>query len=165
MLRAMSTELPPCGVYRTTVAIGGIEAGRLVYFHNHGEPGPGVYLPESWNRNRAKWAARGTTLPASFDMKGLMALPREGYYRVASSFHCCDKKCVEFQPETFVQLGYNGKGEPLVFLPELVNGNFVIPDRGTKLDDKVLSNLIPLTVREKNDQRDDLGSFPRVVVH
>jgi hypothetical protein len=47
--------LPPCGVYRTKTAVAGIEAGRLVYFHNHGDPGPGLYPPESWAQNRAKF--------------------------------------------------------------------------------------------------------------
>ncbi|HVV88231.1 MAG TPA: hypothetical protein VHE35_34555 [Kofleriaceae bacterium] len=159
-------ELPPCGLYRTLAPIGGIEAGRLVYFHNHGDPGPGVYLPERWTRNRAHWSARGTTVPETFDGKALMPLPREGFYRVARSFHCCDKKCVEFAPESFVQLGYNGKGEPLLFVPEVVGGNLDIPDRGTRLDDKVLPNLIPLQVRERNDARDDLPPFPRsLVIH
>lgn len=157
--------LPPCGLYRTVTALGGIEAGRLVYFHNHGDPGPGLYLPERWVRNRAQWASRGTTAPVGFDPAALMPLPREGFYRVARTFHCCDKKCVEFAPETFVQLGYNGKGDALVFLPELAGGTFEIPERGTRLDDGVLGNLIPLVVRERGDQRDDIGAFPRVVIH
>ena len=159
-----TSELPPCGLYRTVAAVGGIEAGRLVYFHNHGDPGPGMYLPERWTRNRAQFSSRGTTVPTGFDPRALMPLPREGFYRVARTFHCCEKKCVEFTPETFVQLGYNGKGEALCFLPELVNGTFDIPERGTRLDDKVLSNLIPLAVRERNDQRDDIGPFPRAVI-
>ena len=50
-------------------------------------------------------------------------------------------------------------------LSELVGGTFEIPDRGTRLDDGVLGNLIPLQVRERNDQRDDLPPFPRLVVH
>ncbi len=159
-------DLPPCGLYRTTAAIGSIEAGRLVYFHNHGDPGPGMYLPERWTRNRATFASRGTTAPDGFDPKALMPLPREGFYRVARTFHCCEKKCVEFPPEAFVQLGYNGKGEALLFLPELVGGGFEIPDRGTRLDDNVLGNLVPLQVRERGDQRDDLAPFPRgLIVH
>ena len=58
------SELPPCGLYRTTTKIGEIEAGRLVYFHNHGDPGPGLYLPSGWSNNTARWGARGTTVPA-----------------------------------------------------------------------------------------------------
>ena len=36
---------------------------HMVYFHNHGNPGPGVYLPESWEHNRAKFSPQGITLP------------------------------------------------------------------------------------------------------
>lgn len=159
-------ELPPCGVYRTTAAIGNIEAGRLVYFHNHGDPGPGVYLPERWTKNRAQWSARGTTVPADFDPRALKALPREGFYRVARAFHCCAKKCVEYTPDAFVQLGYNGKGEAILFVPEWAGSSFDIPERGTALDEGVLSNLVPLQVRERNETRDDIGPFPRgLVVH
>jgi hypothetical protein len=162
-----SPDLPPCGLYRTTVAVGGIEAERLVYYHNHGNPGPGLYQPERWTRNRATFSARGTTVPDGFDARTLKPLPREGYYRVVRAFHCCEKRCVEFQPESFVQLGYNGKGEALLFLPELVSGDFEIPERGTRLDDGVLGNLSPLQIRERGgDQRDDLAPFPRgLVVH
>ena len=117
------------------------------------------------SRNRATFASRGTTVPDGWDGKGLMALPREGFYRVAAPFHCCSKKCVEFQPETFVQLGYNGKGEAILFLPEIAGGALDVPERGTKLDDDVLRHLVPMIIREKGDQRDYLGAFPRVVIH
>ena len=40
-----------------------------------------------------------------------------------------------------------------------------MPERGTKLDDDVLRHLVPMIIREKGDQRDDLGAFPRVVIH
>ena len=83
------SELPPCGVYRTVKPIGNVPAGRFVYFHNHGDPGPGVYLPQSWSHNRAKWAQNGTTVPADFDPKALAPLPAEGFYRVTAEFHCC----------------------------------------------------------------------------
>ena len=158
-------ELPPCGIYRTTAKIGECDADRLVYFHNHGDPGPGFYFPERWIKNRAVWSKRGMTAPRDFTGAGLKPLPREGFYRVAKTFHCCSKKCVEFQPETFVQLGYNGKGEAILFLPEIAGGALDVPERGTKLDDDVLRHLVPMIIREKGDQRDDLGAFPRVVIH
>ena len=56
-------SLPECGLYRTTASIGRVAANHLVYFHNHGNPGPGVYLPESWEHNRAKFSPQGITLP------------------------------------------------------------------------------------------------------
>lgn len=143
--------LPPCGVYRTVTAIAGIEAGRLVYFHNHGDPGPGLYLPESWSNNRAKFSVGGYTVSPGFDPKSLRALPAEGFYRVKAAFYCCAKKCTQFERDGFVQLGYNGNGKPLVFVPELGRGGIAIPERGSAVDDDVLGNLELLKVAEARD--------------
>lgn len=42
-----SDDRVPCGLYRTTRPIpDAVPAGVLVYYHNHGDPGPGVYLPD-----------------------------------------------------------------------------------------------------------------------
>jgi hypothetical protein len=57
------SELPPCGLYRTVKPVAGIDAGRLVYFHNHGNPGPGLYPPDGWNANRARFSENGATVP------------------------------------------------------------------------------------------------------
>ena len=156
------SDLPPCGLYRTTTKIGDCEPDRLVYFHNHGDPGPGMYFPEKWQKNRAVFGSRGITAPKGFTGTGLKALPREGFYRVGAAFFCCDKKCVEFTPESFVQLGYNGNGVALLFSPEWTGSAFDVPERGTKIDDDVLKHLVLLAVRERNDVRDDIPSFPRV---
>src|SRR5678815_165970 len=131
-------ELPPCGVYRTLKPIGSIEAGRFVYFHNHGNPGPGLYLPESWRHNRAKFSANGTTVPADFDPKALEALRPEGFYRVTAEFYCCAKKCTKFEPDALVQLGYNGDARALVFQPQLDGCGMHLPDRGSLVDDQQL---------------------------
>jgi hypothetical protein len=159
------TQLPPCGLYRTTAAIAGIPADRLVYFHNHGDPGPGIYLPESWAANRARFSSSGTTVPADFDPRSLRALPAEGFYRVTDAFYCCAKQCTRFEPDAFVQLGYNGAGRALVFVPELARGSIDIPERGTMIDDNVLANMKPLAVREA-PKRDDEIALPRgIVIH
>ena len=158
-------DLPPCGLYRTVTAIAGIDAGRLVYFHNHGNPGPGLYLPEGWNQNRARFAQNGTTVPPDFDPKALRALPPEGFYRVTGAFYCCAKQCTKFEPDAFVQLGYNGAGRALVFVPELHAHGISIPERGTLVDDAVLSNLSLLRLAEREATGDDL-SLPRgIVIH
>ena len=142
-------ELPSCGIYRTTTAVGGIEAGRLVYYHNHGEPGPGLYLPESWSANRCKFNERGMTAPADFDAnKALFALPPEGFSRVTGDFFCCEKKCTKFETDGFVQLGYNGNGRALVFVPMFNGAGIAIPDRGSVVDDGMLKNLQPLKMAE-----------------
>lgn len=165
-------ELPPCGLYRTTTPIGDVEAGRLVYFHNHGNPGAGVYFPERWTHNRAHFSPKGLVLPAGFDARTLHPLPREGFYRVKAAFHCCPKRCVQFEPEAFVQLGYNGAGRALVFVPEFANGAITVPERGTAVDDDALANLVALQLVERGADAGGEGggggglSLPRgIVVH
>lgn len=138
--------LPPCGLYRTTAPVGSIPAGRLVFFHNHGEPGPGLYLPESWKGNRVQLQARGNLLPSPQDVQYLEPLPPEGFYRPLESFHCCEKQCRRYEPETLVQLGYDGAGNAILFVPELVDAMFAIPERGTRIDHAHLSKLRQLQV-------------------
>ena len=164
---AVSKDLPPCGLYRTVKAIAGIEAGRLVYFHNHGNPGPGLYFPESWSHNRAKFSQNGTTVPADFDPKSLRPLPAEGYYRVKAAFHCCEKQCVKYEPDQLVQLGYNGAGKALVFIPELSRGVIGVPERGTFVDDAALPNLVQLKFPEKDGGNEGIDiSLPRgILIH
>jgi hypothetical protein len=142
--------------------IGDVTAGRLVYFHNHGNPGAGLYFPESWTANRAHFSPTGMTLPVVFDPRSLRALPAEGFYRVTAAFFCCEKQCVRFQPDAFVQLGYNGSGRALLFVPELAMQAIAIPERGTMIDDAMLSNLAALQVNEK---RDELALPRGILVH
>jgi hypothetical protein len=139
-------QLPPCGLYRTRAAIGAIPAARLVFFHNHGDPGPGLYLPSSWKRNRVELQPRGQTLEDPDLLRHLEPLPPEGFYRVIEPFYCCERKCRQFETDTFVELGYNGDGNPIVFLPELVDGMLAIPTNGTAIDAKLLPLLKLLKV-------------------
>ena len=161
----VSSSLPPCGLYRTVRPIAGLEAGRLVYFHNHGDPGAGFYLPERWSHNRAHFSSKGITLPDGEDPHtALFALPAEGFYRVKKAFFCCAKRCVELLPDQLLQLGYNGAGKPLLFHPTLRGGTITVPDRGTMIDDAALEELAPLHLQEA-EARDDL-SIPRgIVIH
>jgi hypothetical protein len=164
----VSTELPPCGLYRVTKAIAGIPADRLVYFHNHGDPGAGVYFPERWTHNRAHFSPKGSTVPADFDPSSLMPLPAEGFYHFKVTSHCCEKKCTKFEPDQLLQLGYNGNGKALVFMPELAGGVIEVPERGTMLDDAQLAKLMPLKMPERAASASSAGglSLPRgIVVH
>jgi hypothetical protein len=146
------TELPPCGLYRTTAPIGTIPEGRLVYFHNHGDPGPGLYLPAGWSHNRARLQARGTVLPSREDANSLLPLPREGFYRVSEAFYCCEKRCQRFEPDMLVQLGYDGAGEALLFIPEIIDGMLAVPDRGSRvgLDRLVHTHWLKVAVHERD---------------
>lgn len=148
-------ELPPCGLYRTTEPIESVPANRLVYFHNHGNPGPGVYLPESWSANRAKFAKAGTTLPDENVAFTLSPLQPEGLYRVTTSITCCDKQCRTYPEELLVQLGYNGQGEPILFVPQWTATGLALPDMGNKLDADRLAALAPLKVSTPKPESDD----------
>jgi hypothetical protein len=139
-------QLPPCGLYRTRATIGAIPAGKLVFFHNHGDPGPGLYLPSGWRRNRVELQDRGQTLEDPDLLRHLEPLPPEGLYRVLEPFFCCAQKCREYQAETLVELGYNGEGQAILFLPEMVDGMLAIPTNGTAIDHISLSRLKQLKV-------------------
>src|SRR5688500_3075780 len=146
------TDHPPCGIYRTTRPLDTVPAGRLVYFHNHGDPGAGIYLPEGWSSNRARWSARGFTVPGPEWSQTLQPLAPEGLYRVRERFFCCEKRCRAFEANQLVQLGYNGDAEPLLFVPEWTRGGLGIPERGNKLEAAALQSLEPLTVAEGQAQ-------------
>jgi hypothetical protein len=137
----------PCGIYRTTEPIGDdVPAGVLVYYHNHGDPGPGVYLPSAWSNNRASFAEHGTTVPDERYAETLEALLPEGFYRVVEGFYCCEQKCQFFEQDLLVQLGYNGDAQPILFVPELIDGAVALPAEGTLVDDAQLARLKPLKI-------------------
>jgi hypothetical protein len=140
------TPLPPCGVYRTTQPIGEVPAGRLVYFHNHGDPGPGIYTPHEWKGNKARFHDRGYTLSSPDEAKSLVPLAAEGFYRVVSSFYCCEKRCRQFEPDTLVQLGYDSAATPILFTPEFLDGIVALPEHGLKIDRDRIEKLACLKV-------------------
>jgi hypothetical protein len=143
--------LPACGLYRTTQALEGhVPAGRLVYFHNHGDPGPGIYLPSGWALNRARWHENGHTVTPEWAAT-LGALPAEGLYRVRETFTCCAKRCRTYEPELLVQLGYNGEAAPLLFVPEWTEAGLAIPEMGLPIDTDRLRALAALTVVEARE--------------
>ena len=151
-------QLPPCGLYKTTRAIGEVPAERLVYFHNHGNPGPGIYLPAGWKQNRAHFHSGGTTLPDAKDMSGLTPLAAEGLYVVREAFHCCSKQCVAYAPGMLVQLGYQGTAQALLFVPRWVDGTFTLPERGNAIDAGVIGKLQRLDVPE--ERAEGAGAAP-----
>jgi hypothetical protein len=152
MMRAMA-DLPTCGIYRTTRALGDeLPAGRLVFFHNHGDPGPGVYLPSSWAANRARWHGEGQTIPSAQWATSLVPLPAEGFYRVRETFTCCDKKCREYETDLLVQLGYDASAQPLLFVPEWTTAGLALPELGIALDADRLTRLVALKVAEPEDE-------------
>lgn len=146
---AGAMALPKCGLYRTTVDIGGVPAGRLVYFHDHGDPGPGVYPPTSWHLNRATFSPQGVTLPDESLGSTLHPLAPEGLYRVERAFECCPKRCMSFEPGLLVQLGYNGAAEALLFIPKWTAHGLSFPEVGQKIDEDRVDRLAALKVVEE----------------
>ncbi len=139
-------SLPPCGLYKTTVPIAQIPENRLVYFHNHGTPGPGLYLPAGWTLNRARFRDQGTTLTEESAASTLLPLMAEGLYRVVESFECCEKRCRTFEAERLVQLGYNGQADLILFEPKLTAEGMVFPQMGVKIDPDRASRLARLSI-------------------
>jgi hypothetical protein len=139
-------------MYRTSGTIGSVEGGRLVYFHNHGDPGPGIYLPKEWKYNRAQFDEKGQTLEDPGLVRFLQPLPPEGFYRVVESFHCCEKQCRLFGEDALIQLGYNAQAEPILFVPELVDAMFAIPAKGWKTSLESIGHMqqlqVPVTKRD-----------------
>ncbi len=146
----MTTEKKrPCGLYRTTLSLGEVPAGRLVYFHNHGDPGPGIYMPHSWNNNQAVFHEQGVTVHDPAYIETLESVLPEGLYRVMEPFHCCEEHCHFFEPEQLVQLGYDRQAKPILFMPELVDHALVFPTRGTKVEEVTLTRIRELTVKRR----------------
>ncbi len=73
---------------------------------------------------------------------------------MAQPFHCCAKKCTRFEPETMVQLGYNGAGRAILFHPQLSGGAITVPERGNVIDDDALDNLVALQLAERKDNEE-----------
>lgn len=156
----MSSRSVPCGVYRTTQPIGDeVPEGVLVFYHNHGDPGPGVYLPQTWQNNRAIFHDEGITVPDEEYAATLERLLPEGFYYVTEPFYCCEQHCQYFEQELLVQLGYNGDAQPILFIPELVEGAVALPAEGTLVDNTQLARLRPLKIPsgELTDQPGDNG--------
>jgi hypothetical protein len=148
-------QLPPCGLYRTTEVIGDVPADRLVYFHNHGEPGPGIYTPHDWKGNRARFHERGQSLASPEQARSLQPLAAEGFYRIASAFFCCENRCRRFEPDTFVQLGYDSAATPILFVPEVHANAIALPEHGVKIDPDRVERLVPLRVAGDAGTPDD----------
>ncbi len=142
-------DLPPCGLYRTGLAIEGhVPAGRLVFFHNHGDPAPGVYLPRGWSANRAQWHETGHTIPSPAWAATLVPLPAEGFYRVREPFPCCERRCRTYETDLLVQLGYDGDARPILFVPEWGPRGLALPETGTLVAEARLACLAALRVVE-----------------
>ena len=146
-------ELPACGIYRTSQQIGEIPAEQLVYFHNHGDPGPGLYLPDHWANNQVQFAPKGITLEDTVLAHTLEPIMDQGLYRIGREFYCCAKNCVHFQVNQLVQLGYDGKASPILFFPFWKEAEMKFPEKGTRIEPENFQflELLQIPSETKND--------------
>lgn len=145
-----TTDLPACGLYRTTAPLPGNEdsvpAGRLVMFHNHSDDGrPIVLLPESNINNVWSYTDRGVLVEPDWAL-GLDALLPEGLYSFSQHFHPEQGKVVA--QGQLVQLGYNAHGEPIVFFPQRDErtNSLIFPTSGMKIPPEIYALLAPLEI-------------------
>lgn len=146
----MSEALPPCGLYRTTVRLGPVPAGRLVSFHNHGDPGPGLFLPTRWAAGRARFEGEGVLMDAPWWASTLDPLPFEGLYRVREAFHCCEKRCALFEPDLLVLLSFTPDAQPTLTVPEWSDHGLDLSVTGRLIDRSRIAKLSPLRVAERS---------------
>jgi len=156
--------LPPCGIYKTTLALPGREeevpAQRLVYFHNHSEQGPPmVLLPKSNSHNRWTFHDRGYLIEgdaAPLFITTMVSLPEEGLYVVQRTIQTGDGG---IPARTLVQVGYNPSGHAILFPAQARDNGLTFPDRGTRFEAlKVFDKLArapfeaPLVEGESDDE-------------
>jgi hypothetical protein len=142
-------ELPEPGLYRTTQPLPGHEetfpANALVYV---GQPQNGgvkfVVRPGANRKNRWFWGEPTTPLRSPSWSKTLKALPAEGFYCLPEELNL--EGGGRWLKNAIVQLGYNERGEGIVFVAEWHENSdtnaLTFSDRGVMIDDRLLERLI-----------------------
>ncbi len=135
--RSVSSELPKCGLYRTGITLPGsedqVQAQSLVFFHNHSEQGsPLVLLPHANENNRWTFHERGYLVESQPFIDELVPLISEGYYILSVHVHVGKDDMI---PErSLVQVGYNRKAEPLMFVGRFEGNSIAFPVRGYRFE-------------------------------
>lgn len=135
-------------MYRTVRPIAGLEAGLLVYFHNHSQEGPPiVLLPENNQHNRWTFSKKGSLVVDDDPTPALQSLKAEGFYRLREHFHPDAERVVA--KGALAQLGYNRAAEPILFFPSIgeTDNSLVFPEKGMKVPREVYELLESLDTR------------------
>ena len=129
---------PDCGLYRTGIDLPGHEtdvpAGSLVFFHNHSESGPPiVLLPSENTHNRWTFGERGWLCEDTAFVGGLVPLVDEGLYVVHDGhLHVSAEEVLA--EKTLVQLGYNRRGDTILFVARFDDNTIHFPERGYRFE-------------------------------
>jgi len=78
-------------------------------------------------------------------------------------FHCCEQQCRRFGPNELVQLGYDGSGKAILFIPQWTNGALAIPDRGTRIDAENIESMTRLRVPVADTPVHESGADDRLL--
>ena len=146
----MPNDLPDCGLYRTGVSLPGHEedvpGGVLIYFHNHSDKGPPIVLPPAENTNNTwTFAERGWLAEDPGFIAALVPLKPQGYYVVAGHHLHLSKEEIVAE-RTLVQLGYNRRGDSLLFVARFEANTISFPERGYRFEaPAVQQNLEPVS--------------------
>ena len=129
------SELPPCGIYRTTTALSGkeewVRENILVYFHNHSQQGPPLLLLPSNNvSNRWEFHDKGYLVRDESFPGTLEALRPEGFYVLTEDIFLSPTELIP--SGSLCQLGFNRAAEPIIFVAEFEGSSIHFPDSGLK---------------------------------
>jgi hypothetical protein len=154
-------ELPEPGLYRTTEPCPGHEdtfpADVLVYV-GPSTNGGGTFIvrPGANRRNRWFWGEPTTTLRSPSWGKSLRKLPAEGFYTLPETVDL--ESGGRWLKNAIVQLGYNEKGQAILFVAEWneegTDNVLRFGDRGLIISDSLLDRLIwapILPIHDKNE--------------
>ncbi len=145
-------SLPPCGLYRTGMALVGQEdnvpKGILIMFHNHSDQGPPIVLrPVSNEHNRWEFHKSGWSVQDPGFIKVMVPLKAEGLYTVTGQIYVERERRIA--ERSLVQLGYNRNGDSILFLADFVGNSIHFPSQGFRFTNpSVQANLkkVPFSV-------------------
>jgi hypothetical protein len=151
-----SNKLPDCGLYRTTKALPGqeekIQAGQLVYFHNHSDSGlPQVLAADHNVLNRWHFHGPGVEFRGLSWADSLQKMPHEGFYMLRRELTF---EGGSWPKGALVQLGYTKAADPILFIAQLRSkldeNDLWFSDRGVGITREQLSILEQVTVFQEN---------------
>ncbi len=140
-------ELPEPGLYRTTQPYPGFEnqfpADVLIFVGRAQDGSTFVVRPRENRRNRWFWGEPTTPLRSPTWGATLKKLPREGFYILPETI--TTEGGGRWVTNAIVELGYNAKGQGIVFVAEWDEGGrdntLTFSDKGAMISDDILSRL------------------------
>ncbi len=158
-------KLPPCGLYKTGIALPESEdneeipAGHLIMFHNHSNKGiPFLQMPKENINNFWYFHEYGPGIKNQEFIDALIPLREQGLYYLNTPLETDDAWYSEL---TLVQLGYNLRAEPILFIAEPLpdQNGFYFKETGYGFEDldvfRILSPEKPFGVPEEDDEDEE----------